>query len=781
MTDDQRIKDLLHQGLHREAAEILIESGELKRAMEAYAAVWDYRRAAAVALDAGDLPAALDYLLRDGDRVKVAEVRAELAKASSDVAERAVEILVQRGERDQAARLLETRGELVRAAELIKSLGEARRAAALLERAGQLRDAGRLYERLVEEDPNDSASALSLGTILRRFGKHELSARMLQVAAKDEKCRRPALRGLVVALHGLGLHDAATSALEELLEEDGSAPRTVDALVAAEQEMDSGSTSAEEEGQWVGGRYQVIRVLGGGAAGRVYLARDALYEREVALKVLAAGSGGMAGRDAFSRFAREAQIAAKLDHPNIVRVLDFDETSGVLVMEYLGGGTLADLLGQGPAPLAMVREALFGVLAALETAHLRGVVHRDIKPHNVLFTRGGGVKLVDFGVAHLQDLGLTQTGAFIGTLTYMAPEQITGDKVSAGTDLYGLGSTIFHALCGRPPFVGADLVREHLAEEPPLPSAVRPALGTRFDALLKKLLAKVSSERYASAAEVRRTAQQIDFSEPDEEVVDLTPPPEPIEPEQEEVYVGVESEVPISGGVARHARHRALDVPVTIRCLEDQDELRRLAELGRAVSPYLQSVLDVSDGEAVVVETEDQLLSEKLAAAGRLEPADALTVVDQVARGVETLHTAGLVHGSITAERVSIGQYLAMLLLPEKPSTASKEDDIAAVEELLASALGSSGPTIGPSVASGPLFDALGRRRWDQLGDSLVKTRDIETLRDHIASIRSALAERRQAREHIHALAAAARAAGDDPHVGPIATFLEKRSDELDV
>lgn len=781
MTDEKRIKDLLHEGLHREAAALLIEAGELERAMEAFAAVWDYERAASVALEAGDLPSALDYLIRGGNRAKVAEVRAKLSKASSEVAERAVDVLMERGERDQAARLLESRGDLIRAAELVKSLGEARRAAALLERAGQLREAGRLYERLVEEDPNDRASALSLGTILRRFGKHELSARMLQVAAKDERCRRPALRGLVVALHGLGLQDAASSALEELLEEDGSAPRTVEALVAAEQEAERSTTAAEEEGRWVGGRYQVIRVLGGGAAGRVYLARDALYEREVALKVLAAGTGGTAGRDAFSRFAREAQIAAKLDHPNIVRVLEFDDSSGVLVMEYLGGGTLADRVGQGPAPLAMVREALFGVLAALETAHLRGVVHRDVKPQNVLFTRGGGVKLVDFGVAHLQDLGLTQTGAFIGTLTYMAPEQITGDKVSAGTDLYGLGSTIFHALCGRPPFVGADLVREHLAEEPPLPSVVRPALGTRFDALLKKLLAKVSEDRFASAAEVRRAAQKIDFAEPDEEVVDAAPPPEPIEPEQEEAFVGFEPEVPVAGGMARHARHRALDVAVTVRSLEDHDELRRLADLGRAVSPFLQSVFDVEESEAVVEEPEDQLLSDRLGASGPLEPSDALKLVDQIARGVEALHAADLIHGSISPESVTTGRYQAMLLLPKTLSSVSMAEDVAAVERLLASALGSTGPALESSVVSGPLAEALGQRRSEQLASSLPETRDIETFRGHIASIQIALEGRRQAREHIHALAAAARAAGDDPHEGLIATFLDERSEELDV
>ena len=181
---DQDVKELLREGKNREAAELLIAQGELSRAMEAYAAVWDYAQAAEVALAASDYPAALDYLLRDGNRAGSAKVLGKLAQAPADEAERAVETLLKRGEKDHAARLLESRGDLQRAAEFVKELGEARGAASLMERAGQLREAGRLYERLVSEDPNDTASALSLGTILRRFGKNELAARMLQVDPK---------------------------------------------------------------------------------------------------------------------------------------------------------------------------------------------------------------------------------------------------------------------------------------------------------------------------------------------------------------------------------------------------------------------------------------------------------------------------------------------------------------------------------------------------------------------------------------------------------------------
>lgn len=778
---EQEIKELLKQGRHREAAEQLIELGDMARAMEAYATVWDYGRAAEVALAAGDRAAALDYLLHGGDRAGAADVRARLVEAPAAEAERAVELLLGRGEKDQAARLLEARGELERAAELIRGLGEMRRAATLLERAGHYREAGRLYERLVTEDPDDHGSALHLGNILRRFGKNELAAQMLQSAAREPKLRRLALRGLVVALHDLGLRDAAATALEELLDVDGSAPRTVDALVASEADTGRGQ-QAEEEGQWIGGRYEVLRVLGGGAAGRVYLARDALYEREVALKVLAAGAANSGGRDAFTRFAREAQIAAKLDHPNIVRALDFDSEAGVLVMEHLGGGTLADRISQDAIPVPLVREVFLAVLAALETAHLRGVIHRDVKPQNILFDRGGGVKLADFGVAHLQDLGLTQTGAFIGTLTYMAPEQITGDRLGAGTDLYGLGASMFHALCGRPPFVGADLLRQHLSEEPPTPGSIRPALGDRFDALFARLLAKSTDGRFASVAEVRRMVQALDFTEPEAEEVAPPPPPEPIESDQpQETYVGTQAEQEVSGGRARRARHRTLDLGVSLLKLTDAGRLEGLKAMGRAVSPHLQAVLDLDAerGEVVLEEPEGERLAERLTATGRLETSEALELVTQVARALEALHEAGVTHGQVDPAHVVIAEGRATLLLPTTPG-GDAEADIAAAAGILGRAVGAPG-LLEPLLEAGPLVEALGELRAEALRSERQGELDLAGLCRLTLRARALLDERRHAREHLHAAAAAARAAGADPRQGELARFLERRRAELDL
>lgn len=783
--EEQRIKELLRQGRHREAGDLLIERGELKRAMEAYAAVWDYNRAAEIALAAADRPRALDYLLRAGDRAAAAEVRAKLAKGSGEEVERAVTLLLERGERDQAARLLEASGDPERAAELVRELGEVRRAASLLERAGRYREAGRLYERLLANEPDDAATALSLANILRRFGRHEQAARYFQIATRQPRLRRAALRGLVVSLAGMGLAEAASAALRDLLQEDGSAPRTVEALLQREAQH----PQEDESEQWVGGRYQIVKLLGGGAAGRVYLARDALYEREIALKVINAGSGETAGRDAFTRFVREAQIAAKLDHPNIVRVLDFDEAAGFLVMEHLGGGTLADRLGEGLVPLALVRDVLLGVLAALETAHLRGVIHRDVKPQNVLFDQGGGVKLVDFGVAHLQDLGLTQTGAFIGTLAYMAPEQITGDKLSAATDLYGLGATAFHALCGRPPFAGADLIRQHLAEAPPLPSELRPALGDRFDELFQRLLAKVPADRFANAGEVRRLVRALDFTDPEEEEAPFIKAPAPIRSERsEETFTDLEPPRPWRGGAARRGRHSRLDMVVSLVDLPelaDPAQLELLASFGRATSPYLQRVIDIDPekGEAVVEEPEGVSLAETLAAEGAWPPAEALELIDSVTRGLEAVHLLGLTHGEVGPERVRQGRYRAVLLLPERgDATATPDRDLSDLISLLAVALGEPREAgLDRLLVAGPLAEALGPRRATSLSDQLPRTLDAPGLRAFLNRVRGELSERARSREHLHALAAAARAAGADPRTGPLAELLETRRAELDL
>jgi serine/threonine protein kinase len=190
-------------------------------------------------------------------------------------------------------------------------------------------------------------------------------------------------------------------------------------------------------------------------------------------------------------------------HEHVVTIHAVEEANGVpfLVMEYIVGVSLEDRL-QRTGHLRVEEVLRIGMQAAsgLAAAHAQGLVHRDIKPANILFDGAGNAKLGDFGCAHLLDFGQTQTGGFIGTLAYLSPEQIGGGTIAAAADLYALGVTLFEALIGRPPFVGPDLVAQHLDEAPPSLAELRPGLAGVFDEVLARALAKSPEARFASAA-----------------------------------------------------------------------------------------------------------------------------------------------------------------------------------------------------------------------------------------------------------------------------------------
>jgi eukaryotic-like serine/threonine-protein kinase len=245
-----------------------------------------------------------------------------------------------------------------------------------------------------------------------------------------------------------------------------------------------------------GGRYTVERTLGGGGMAVVYLAQDGELDRPVAIKILA---GHVLGDKEFrARFVREARMAARLSHPNVVSIYDTGEEEGrpFIVMEYVEGETLADVVARrGRVPPADVVDLALQVCAGLEHAHRAGLVHRDVKPQNLL-VRGldGVVKVADFGIARSAEATtqLTQVGTVLGTAAYLAPEQATGEEVSAKTDLYSLGAVLYELLTGRAPYrfeslvalafkqreQAVDPVREHAPEVPePLEDVVMRCLA----------------------------------------------------------------------------------------------------------------------------------------------------------------------------------------------------------------------------------------------------------------------------------------------------------------
>lgn len=253
-------------------------------------------------------------------------------------------------------------------------------------------------------------------------------------------------------------------------------------------------------GQTLGG-YRLLALLGRGGFATVYRAEQVQLGREVALKVLRRPTDG-AGEAALQAFLREARVAAALADPRLVQIFDFGVDHGrhFLSMELVRGGSLAQRLQrEGPLPWAKLLPILRDVVGALQVAHAAGIVHRDVKPANVLLTGDGGAKLTDLGL--VGDAG--GEGHTIGTAAYMAPEQLRGEPVDGRADLYALGCTAWAALTGRPPFVGSrkDIVQSQLRDEPPpLPAGLVPP---GVESLLRRhLLAKRPQDRPADAAEL---------------------------------------------------------------------------------------------------------------------------------------------------------------------------------------------------------------------------------------------------------------------------------------
>ena len=276
------------------------------------------------------------------------------------------------------------------------------------------------------------------------------------------------------------------------------------------------------EGRILGGRYRLGSLLGVGGMAAVYLASDRVLERQVAVKVLSplyAQDPGFV-----ERFRREARTAARLSHPNVVAVFDSGSDAGqhYLVMEYVPGESLAELLArEGRLAPGRAAELAVQVCAALAAAHAQGLVHRDVKPANVLVDREGRVKVTDFGIAKATAAStLTATGMVLGTAAYLSPEQARGGPVDARSDLYGLGCVLYELLCGSPPFgSGADrpqvaLATRHLSELPEPPSRRNPQVGPGLDAVVLTALAKDPAQRYQRATDLQAALGRVLAGQP---------------------------------------------------------------------------------------------------------------------------------------------------------------------------------------------------------------------------------------------------------------------------
>ena len=278
------------------------------------------------------------------------------------------------------------------------------------------------------------------------------------------------------------------------------------------------STTDQTQGTLFAGRYRLERKLGSGGMADVWLAEDTDLGRRVAVKIL---HERYASDEQFvERFRREATHAAGLSHQNIVSIFDRGEANGsyFIVMEYVEGRTLKELIvSRGTCPVPVAISYTRQILAALRYAHRNGIIHRDIKPHNVIVDREGRVNVADFGIARAGTSQMTEAGSIIGTAQYLSPEQARGAPVDESSDLYSTGIVLFELLTGAVPFTGespVEIAMKHLSQAPEPPSALRPEVPHDLDLVVLRALAKEPADRYRTAAEMDHDLELVARGEP---------------------------------------------------------------------------------------------------------------------------------------------------------------------------------------------------------------------------------------------------------------------------
>src|SRR5436189_2311892 len=278
------------------------------------------------------------------------------------------------------------------------------------------------------------------------------------------------------------------------------------------------NTPPQVPGERYIGKYRVKSVLGRGGMGAVYLTEQPGLDREVAIKELIQSADPVSLR----RFLQESQVMARTSHPNLVQVHDMELIGDInyLVLEFVRGRSLRDWMNQTPLPPPQVFAVMHGVLQALDYAHRHAIVHRDMKPENVLISDEGMVKVADFGIARLMDdTGLggttTKTGTTVGTPQYMSPEQAASSKVDGRSDLYSAGIIFYELVAGQPPFTASEadgpftLMAKHVQAPPQPPSVRRPGLDLRLEEVILKSLSKPPEDRFQSGREFDEAMSRV--------------------------------------------------------------------------------------------------------------------------------------------------------------------------------------------------------------------------------------------------------------------------------
>ncbi|MGM0575820.1 MAG: protein kinase domain-containing protein [Myxococcota bacterium] len=543
-----------HAGRHEAAAALFEDLGALERALESWRAAGDGARVAAL----------LEQLGRGDDaervRARSAEMSGRWAEAAAlweqvGDAPRAIEAWAQAGKPTEAARILLGRGKQEAAAPLLERAGEYEAAAEAWARARRYTEAARAYYRAGRV--TDAVRLLTLGEdwlpLARIYLQHGREAAahdaLLKVPTDDERWEEAQM--LLLELYRRGGQDTSTCrVLEQLvarrrkvgplnddvrrwtvhmaeilfrhgketeslmrlrsLGEVGLMTPELERQIQAVEHPRKADGARGELPSTLGlpehDRYEFVEKLGEGGNGVIYRAVDKTLGRQLAIKMI--GQTALPSDVAKRFFLREAQTAARLNHPGIVTIYDMGEIEGrsYIAMELIDGESLADRLAGGSGRISP--EALMPIVqslcSALDYAHERGVIHRDVKLENVMLSRDGSVKLMDFGLAKAIHGSPDRTLMITGTPLYMSPEQIAGEDVDHRTDIYALGVMVFRLLTGRWPYFDDDVLDQHQHSPVPDPCQANPDLPAGFRDLIQRAMAKDRQARYARAGELCR-------------------------------------------------------------------------------------------------------------------------------------------------------------------------------------------------------------------------------------------------------------------------------------